>query len=72
QSTWAGYRRQTEGNRDYDMLRHTIRFIDEPTFSWATDYRARAEGHLGQVSGQCLEPYLSYCRHCGAHQELSA
>ncbi len=55
QSTWAGYRRQTEGDRDYDMLRNTIRFIDEPAFSWATDYRARAEGHLGQVSGQCLE-----------------
>ncbi|PSR16376.1 hypothetical protein C8255_18105 [filamentous cyanobacterium CCP3] len=52
---WAGYRAQTEGNRDYDILRSSIQFQDQPEFSWATNYRNVTEGHLGQVSTICLD-----------------
>ena len=52
---WAGYRAQTEGDRNYDSLRTAIRFEDEPEFSWATQYRTMAEGHLGEVSPLCLD-----------------
>lgn len=52
---WTSYRTQTQGDRDYDILRTSIRFQNEPGFSWAADYRSVAEGHLGQVSPICLD-----------------
>lgn len=54
-SPWAGYRTQTEGDRDYDILRNTARFQTDPTASWVADYQRGAEGHLGQVSAICLD-----------------
>jgi hypothetical protein len=54
-SPWAGYRAQTQGDRNYDILRNTIRFPDDPSLSWAADYRRTAEGHLGEVSPICLD-----------------
>ncbi|WP_035985683.1 membrane protein [Leptolyngbya sp. KIOST-1] len=52
---WAGYRNQTQGNRDYDILRASIQFENQPEFSWANNYRNMAEGHLGEVSPICLD-----------------
>jgi hypothetical protein len=54
-SPWAGYRSQTQGDRNYDILRNTLRLPEDPSFSWAADYRRTAEGHLGEVSSICLD-----------------
>jgi hypothetical protein len=54
-SPWTGYRSQTQGDRNYDILRNTMRLPEDPGFSWAADYRRTAEGHLGEVSPICLD-----------------
>ncbi len=55
QSSWTGYRRQTEGDRAYDILRPNIRLPGDPEFSWVAEYRRGGEGHLGEVSPICLD-----------------
>jgi hypothetical protein len=54
-SPWTGYRVNTEANRDYAILRDSMRWREAPDFSWAADYRRMNEGHLGQVSSLCLD-----------------
>ena len=54
-SPWTGYRAQTQGNPDFDILRTSLRLPEDPEASWDTNYRRGAEGHLGQVSPLCLD-----------------
>jgi hypothetical protein len=54
-SSWAGYRSQTQGNPDYDILQNSIRPPDQPDGNWDRDFRRGATGHLGQVSPLCLD-----------------
>ena len=54
-SPWTSYRSQTQGNRDYDVLRSTLRFPAEASTSWTADYRLATEGHLGELSPLCAD-----------------
>ncbi|GET39629.1 hypothetical protein [Microseira wollei] len=58
-SEWGNYRKQTNQDKNYEIVRLSFPYGTNNQPSFQRNYQQNAEGHLGKVSATCLQ-YAAY------------